>query len=769
MRLRNRLLCGAAFCLTISANGSGHFQAASAQTAAAPQPEMIETVVVTARKRAESAQKAPVAVTAIDSAQIARLFIQNLSDLDHKAPNFTIEGVGAIHRNAAVMYSRGIGYQGVDMGQDPAVGMSINGVFPTRNIGMMNNTQDIDHVEILRGPQGTLFGKNTVGGVVNITTKKPGDEWDVEANARFGNLGRADFFVATNLPVNDTLAFRVSYLSQYSTGAFTNLYTGPVEKLFAPYPQNLPLAKHLGGDNIKTIRGTTVWKPIENFEADLVLTYVKDRSDSVGGQNGSIPCTQPTVLGYCDALATYFGHPGYDYRTPGLPYPFGPNKPYDVYRNFPSGDFQDTQNLTLNMRYHASDFDVVSVTGFIHDSNLSLSDYDDTELDFFQSTFALHSNQFSQELRVESNDDNSPLKWVGGIMYTGRNWDGIQQFYSFIPSLNTNIDYARQSDNAWAGFGQADYFVTKDLELTAGLRYTTEAKDVYRIPSHPQADGFPGAFFHNKAWSNLSYKLGADYRIDDDKMAYISYSTGFVAGGFNTRVDSDYLTGLAYAPEKVAAWEIGLKSDWYDHRLRVNLALFDNHYSDLQIGAFIQGGGLQQAILNDAFEAARGVELEATAIPIDHLTLSTSIGYLDAYYTRFFTDLLGTGTKADYSWLPIDRAPRWTLHLEAFYELDLNGNGILTPDISWEYQSRSYTADVNPVGIQKPYGMFDASLAYEEPEGRWKLALWGKNLNNVLRRLSAVPSSGYFTQLYFDNPRTFGVDLTIKVDGSTFK
>src|SRR5262249_39049327 len=185
----------AALSLTVSLAAGVHAQTAGVtQTAAAPQAEMIETVVVTARKRAESAQKAPVAVTAIDANQIARMFVQNLADLDHKAPNFTIEGVGAIHRNAAVIYSRGIGYPGVDMGPDRAVGVSVNRVVPSRNIGMMSTAQDIDHVEILRGPQGTLFGKNTVGGVINITPKKPGDEFPIELSGRVGNLGRADYF-----------------------------------------------------------------------------------------------------------------------------------------------------------------------------------------------------------------------------------------------------------------------------------------------------------------------------------------------------------------------------------------------------------------------------------------------------------------------------------------------------------------------------------------------------------------------------------------------
>jgi iron complex outermembrane receptor protein len=721
-------------------------------------PEVIETVVVTARRRAESAQAAPVAVTALSGDMIAKLFVQNLADLNNQAPNFTIEGVGAIHRNAAVIYSRGIGYSGVDMGQDPAVGVSVNGVFTARNIGMLSNLQDVDHVEILRGPQGTLFGKNTIGGVVQITSKKPGDTFDVEVSGRIGNFGRADYFVAVDLPVDDTLAFRFSYQRQDSTGAFKNAYAGPVQQLLPPMPQNLALPEHLGGDNINTVRGTAVWTPFPNFEADLVLSYMKDRSPSVGGQNGSTPT---------DAL-TFFGYPGYNFRTPGLPYPLGPNPPYVVHRNFPSGDFQDSTSATLNMRYHMEDFDLVSITGYMHDSNLSLSDYDDTELNFFQSTFGLHNDQFSQEVRLESNDNDSPLKWVVGGLFMGRTWDGTQRFYSLFPTLNNFLDYAQQTDDSYAAFAQVDYTILPGLELTGGIRYTAEAKDILRVPSHYAPLGSPGSFFFNKSWSNISYKLGADYHIDDNKMVYASFSTGFVAGGFNSRVDSAALTGLPYSPEEVEAWEIGLKSDWYEHRLRVNLAAFTNKYSQLQVGAFIPGGGLQQAIVNNAYERAQGLEAEITAIPIDHLNLSASVGYLDAHYTSFFANVFGTGA-ADYSYLQVARAPKWTARFDAFYDIDLDGYGTLTPDASYSYETSHYTDLTNSiVGFQKSYGVWDASLSYVEPEGRYKVSIWGKNLNNQLRILSAVPSSGYFTQLYFDNPLTFGADLTIKVDGSTF-
>jgi iron complex outermembrane receptor protein len=738
----------------------------------------IETVTVTARQYAESIQTAPVSVTALNQDMIAQMFVHNLSDIDHAAPNFTIEGVGAIHRNAAVIYSRGVGYSGVDMGQDPAVGVSINGIYEPSNIGMLSNTFDVDNIQILRGPQGTLFGKNTVGGVINITTRKPGDELAFDAMARVGNFGRIDFALGADVPITDTLALRVTYQSQYSYGAFTNAYTGPMNLTLALPSNAPPVRRHEGGDNLKTIRGTLVWKPTADFEATFVADYTKDRGSAVGGQNGSIPLAKITANGYWDYLATFYGHPGYDYRTPGNPYPIGPNSAYTVYRNFPSGDFQDTTNVSLNMRYHAGSFDVVSVSGFVRNGNLSYSDYDNTELNFFQSIFGLDNTQWSQEVRLESAESDSPLKWVVGAMYIDKTWHGEQLFYSAFPTLNNFLD-------SWAAFGQLDYNITKDLQATAGIRYTDERKDVTRINSHYATGVTPcdpaavpnfanvnpasvvptmACTYHfAKSWSNATYHLGLNYKIDDDKMAYASWSTGFVAGGFNTRVDSQYLTGLAYQPETATAWEIGLKSDWYDHHLRINAAAFMNKYANLQVGAFIPGGGLQQAIVNNAFERAQGVELEVTALPVDRLNLTASIGLLDANYTHFTSNVFGTGA-ADYSFLRPTRVPKLTMRFGGSYDFELNGNGALTPAVSVEYESSHYTdLTNNPVGFQKAYAMLDASLNYNDPTGRWGVAVWGKNLTDEKVRLSAVPSSGYFTQLYFGNPATYGLDLHLKL------
>ncbi len=706
----------------------------------------IETVMVTAEMRRESIQTTPVTVTAVSASQISKMFVHNLADLDHVAPDFLIEGVGAIHRNAAVIYSRGVGYEGVDLGQDPAVAISVDGVFEPSNVGALSNMLDVANIQILQGPQGTLWGKNTIAGVINVTTKKPGSVFGIEGSARYGSYGRQDYFMAVNLPIDSTLAARIAFSSQYSDGPYKNAYQPP--------PGQPPVPRRLGGDNIKTVRGTLVWTPIPRLSFNLMASYTHDRSPSVGGQNGSVPT---------DVL-TFFGYPGWDYRTPGLPYPLGPNKPFVVYRNFPSGDYEDDTFIALNTRYRARDFDIVSVTGYVRNWNYSYNDYDNTELNFFQSTFGLHSKQLSEELRLESNTQG-PLKWVAGAMYSTRRWDGTQLFYSMFPSLNNHIDYSRQHDKSWAVFGQATYAITSKLNLTGGVRYTSEMKDIFRIPSHDRALPTPAPFYFSKTWTNATYHASLSYKINSTKMVYVSYSTGFVSGGFNTRVDTAFLTGQPYSPETVSAWEAGLRSDWFHNHLRANLTGFMNKYDNLQVGAFIPGGGLQQAIVNNAHEQADGLEAELTALPFGNLLLSANVGWLDASYTSFFADLSGTGVATNNAALVVPKSPKWTYRLGASYDFNLDGHGHLTPTIDYAYQSSVYAELTNsPVGYQSGFGLLNASVAYAPPGGNWTLSFYGKNLTNKLYRISAVPSSGYFTQLYFGNPRTYGVQLTFKLD-----
>jgi len=773
--IRSLFLCGAAACALAAPGSSALAQAAPAATPPAKAAEaqapstVVGTVLVTARRRTESIQNAPVAVTAVNAEEIQKLFVYDLTDLDHQAPNVQIEAVGAIHRNAAVIFSRGIGYANVDQGQDPAVGVSVDGVFYARNIGALDDIMDIEQVEILRGPQGTLFGRNTIGGVVNITTKKANtEEWEAQASVRVGNLGRLDYSAILNVPVSDTFAFRIAARSQYQDGPYTNTYTGPIVNFPGPTPQP---DNRLGGFNVKTIRTSFHWEPIAPLTFDLSYTYIRDRSPSVGAQNGSVPT---------DLLSFAFGQPGYG--SPG-----GPTNPYAIQRDFPSGDYQDTHQVTLNTRYKAPWFDVASVTGFIYNNNFSYSDYDSTAVPFLETGFQLHQWQVSQEIRFSSNN-NGPLQWVAGGYFFTQRYDAAQHFY--LPILSPVAPY--QDDLAvghgwtYAGFGQLDYHVTRQLELSAGLRYTSDTKNIFRVLQHPTGTPQvplldPDGGLPTETSTDVTYHVGADYHFTPDLMAYAKYDTGFVGGGFNTRSNLAATLG-PFLPEKAEATEIGLKSDWFEHRLRANLAAFWNNYQDLQVGTFIQIAGVdgeQQIVANDAFERARGVELELNAAPTSALRINGSVGYLDAAYTQFTSDLTGSpfylngqvnpcgglinhADKSGPCYIKPDYSPNWTAHVEASYAFSLQQFGTLTPDLQVNYESKHYTDIFNlPVGTQPGFALVNGSLNWEDRDGRYRVSLWVKNMFDQRYILSAVPTAGLFTQLYFADPRTYGIDLTV--------
>ena len=323
------------------------------------------------------------------------------------------------------------------------------------------------------------------------------------------------------------------------------------------------------------------------------------------------------------------------------------------------------------------------------------------------------------------------------------------------------------------------------------MRYTHEDKNIFRIVQYTLGGPVPPGIAFDHDWSDFTYHAGANYRISPDMMAYFKFDTGFVGGGWNSRANDPESLG-PFAPEKAHSYEVGLKSDWWDHRLRVNAAAFWANYADLQVGVFhtLPGhDGEEQVVANDAFERARGAEVEVTVVPVDKLTLSASIGYLDAIYTSFASDILGlqptdpnVGLACNGSINPVQYAdhnggcylrpaytPNWTMRYEASYAFDLNGKGVLTPDIYVTYESSHYTDLSNsPVGYQAGYALLNGSLNYDDPDGRFRISVWAKNITDTRYIVSAVPTASLFTQLYFADPRTFGMELHIKTDWSNW-
>jgi iron complex outermembrane receptor protein len=418
-------------------------------------------------------------------------------------------------------------------------------------------------------------------------------------------------------------------------------------------------------------------------------------------------------------------------------------------------------------------------------------------LNFFTSNIFRRRSQFSQEIRLQSNDTGSKLQWQGGVYYFTTRWQNKQAnilgptFFAQTAATSPVVSQYLGSasfDAAAAVFAQVDYEIIPHLTITAGGRYTHDSKRVTDWPALANLDPpFGGNLTGAQTWTDFTYHLAARYKFSDDLMAYASYSTGEKAGGFSTTATTQSQM-TPYQPEQAKAWETGVRSEWFERRLRLNGTAFWNDYSDLQVGAFrpITGGSGQQAfVANAANERARGVEIQAVAAPVRALRLTAAVGYLDAYYTSFVSALsynfpghvcngltAGPGSppiaqnhadKSSPCFLVPPRTPKWTAKLEGSYDFELGDIGTLTPHVAWSYEGSHFTNLTNaPQGFQAAYHIWDADVTYNEPQGRWRLSLFGKNLENKVHLLNANPIAGLFNANYYADPRTYGVELGVR-------
>jgi iron complex outermembrane receptor protein len=750
---------------TISGCWSGLAAAADAPTdKRPPEATTIEEVTVTARRVQENLQRSPVAVTAISAEQLTALHPHDLSDLNQIAPNFRIQGSSSIFRNASIAFARGIGYNNIDGTLDPALGVTLDGVPYLRNIGALQNMFDLAGVEIVLGPQGTLYGKNTIAGVMNITTQKPKlNEWEAYAWARYGNLGRRDVELTANIPLSSTLAARFAFQSQSSDGPYKNVYVDPLTKT--------PTGPHVGGDDTKSARLSVRWEPNAKFDLTAVGTMLRNRSDSVGGTNASPPASLGSLL---------LGHAG-------LGYPGGPTDPFLVERKWPSADHFDLDGVTVEGRYHANGFDIISVSNYMHDR--TPKNYDDFAYTGLLNNYAVVGHkQYSSELRAQSTHDG-PLQWVAGGFYDHGYYDYGQSFSNFIPVVlgapapTVSNQRIFQWSHSLSAFGQADYAVTDKLQLTAGVRALTETKRALNYasftgPATLDLSRWPPANIirAKKTWDAVTYRLGGKYQFTDDLMAYVSYSTGFHSGGFNSAAQAGATVdpGVTKAtlgpwrPEKARSTEAGIRSQWFDRRLQVNLTGFWTYYDDLQSFATYQVNaavGLNAVgPANTGKERARGLELQARAIPIPGLRLGASVGYLDAEYISFKTfrnnlpyDCVARGCK------PV-RSPDWTLRLDGSYDVRTD-YGTFTPRVGYSHTTSFYTDTFNePFARVGAYATIDAAINYQDPTGRWGASLWAKNLTDKRYVLGSFYSAPLGAQTYyFGDPKTYGVELHVKL------
>ena len=742
--------------------------ATAASAGAEESTSAIEEVIVTARYRAESVQNTPISMTAFSEQALENIIALDLRAVGPSTVNVHIQPV-VTFQNSAAVHIRGMGGQGIESTGEMRNGVSIDGVFISRPVATLIDLFDIERIEVLRGPQGTTFGKNSLSGGLNITTIKPDGTFGIKAEVTGGNEGREDYRGAVQFPIiKDKLAMRISGLSQNYDGHFKNRVNG----------------EDLNGEDVDTFRGTLVWTPTENFDATLVAWNLDENSTAPGGDND--PDT------------------GDDPRFPAQILQFtGPDDgTFTVGRD--ALDFADTDQTgyTLIMNWDIGEYTLTSVSGYIDTDDLIASDFDQTEIPFFPTFRDQEHEQWSTELRVQTDYSQRSgflgnLDLVLGLYYFHQEHELVQSF----PTLGPSADYAHQDGDSQAVFGSAIYALNDQWNLIFGVRYTDEDKDFERNPGvfQPQLDAndpstrptigemsqTPMTVNGDLNDSQTTFKVGVDYQWLDQTMVYATFSQGFKAGEFGARAASDFTVGPT-KPETSDSYEIGIKSDLFDNRLRINAAAFYTKYDDLQFGVFIPNPdnptGQETQAQNIGEATIAGFEIEVTAVPIDNLTLAASYGYIDAEYDDFCADLNGPSAAVnpvsdcngavvelpdgtflidqDHTDNDLSRAPESNIYLSADYWLPTNiGNWFARVSTSWQDNYFSDGVLNHPKAETGDFWLWDSSAGWESGNGDWRVTAWCKNCGDKEYVSGLTPVANFFNQKFYGDPQTYGVTL----------
>ncbi|MDR3513010.1 MAG: TonB-dependent receptor [Caulobacteraceae bacterium] len=726
----------------IVAGGFGAATAAQAAATGASAPEQVTEVIVTAQKREQRVQDVPLAITAFNAQTLQAASATNLTDLDGKIPNVTLEAV-ATFPNASSFSIRGLAFGDVESTFEPTVGVEANGVYLARNVGATQDFFDISSIEVRRGPQGTLDGGNTIGGVVAINTKKPTGGFDGELQLTAGDHRRAEVRLAVDAPiVKDVLSARLSILDLNYGGYLQNTYNNT----------------RMGQINSLSERLTLAYTPSGPFDATLVLDHTTDRDGGFPYINGT-----PAV----GSIA-----PAPDFVLAELGFPTDPHqKPYDVNSSTPLHYDFSTTGVSAQLNWRLGFGTVTSVTGYREYDDDNNNEYGGAGFPYFTSARTQNHDQFSEEVRLAS-PGGGRLDYVVGVYYLHQHYDLQNAEGGTLFGGYTLVQYANQDDNSYAAFGQFDYHLTSQLTLTAGGRYSYEDKSF-----HNQPPGYSTDFGYKDNWSDFSPKFVASYKFTPDIMAYAQYARGYRSGGFNGRAGSETSAG-PYNAEHVDSYEIGLKNQFFDRRWVLNADVFYSKYDNIQeeVQRLSAITGDDETVVENAGAATyAGVEVESHAILGHGFSIDNSIGYLDAHFDSFTANLNGdcaVGVTSyfcgvnDYKNIPLPSAPHWTISMTGNYRHELPF-AVFAANLSATYTSSQYTSlspinTVAPFSLRKANTIVNTTISLATLDEKYRVSLWIKNLTDqhvLYGRFAVGPLSAPES---FEPPLTWGVSLAGK-------
>ena len=778
------LVLGAAAALPLPAQEASRAGAASGRE--------IEEVIVTAQRREQNLQDTPVSVTALSGADLTARTAGDLSQAGSYVPNLNFTTATQSSRASFVssVFIRGVGQPDFIVTGDPGVGIYVDGVYFGRTTGGVVDMLDIARVEVLRGPQGTLFGKNTIGGALNIVSAQPDKGFGGMGELSYGRFNRVTFRGTLNGPLAENLFGRIAVSTKHGTGYGKRLDFATGEKTAA-----------LGEDDSVAARAQLRWLPKDGLEANLAFDITRVREPQVPDHISAINPSAP-LLGLWNGLV---GAPSGTPYTPA----FLTRDDYTSYATGPSKADLDLWGVALTLDWDVGPYRLKSISAYRDMQALFAGDGDGSPLRVLGSDRVdLDQNQLSQELQLSGKSFADRLDWLGGLYYFQESayeitdayvLPGIYQALEAAPFLlgptgpigpcppppgagqlptpgplgcagNPNnipldLDFHGSNDievRNYAAFLHGSLALSERWSATAGLRYTHERKThtlYYLRVNSGYIIAAPGTRTV-RSWDAVTPKAGVEFRPADNVMLYLSASKGFRSGGFNGRPFYRESV-LAYDPEYLWSYELGVKSTWFDRRLVANAAVFYNDYTDVQLTANRATADGNVAIYTENGGKARieGGELELHARPVERLDLMAGVGYINARFTRLNPGVTATlDTK-------FPKTPRWNANFSAQYTAPLGRLGMLTLRGDYAYTSRYYNDVANTPGlVQDGFGLVNGRIALEGPSHDWEVALFGKNLTDeryVTGGVGGLSAIG-LDEVQYGRPREWGAALTYR-------
>ena len=745
--------------------------------AQAEQTGGLNEIVVTAQKREEGLQDTPIAITAVSGEDLQAQGAENISNLQAITPNLVFDTTAPVSgvSSGAIVFIRGVGQTDFQLTTDPGVGTYVDGVYISRSVGGVLDVLDLERVEVLRGPQGTLFGRNTIGGAISLVSKRPSDAFEARAEATVLSRDGFNGLLALDVPLADSVRTKVvaSYKTQdgFVDGLLDDRQLGDSDRLSF----RGTIEADIGSSLLATFTADYTTIDEQNAASKLVGISVAapgaptrtdfrfDRSTgTVVTENFNIPPGAPTLTFLQNVGPT--GAFGQNFITPDLDTTFATG---------PNGTELNIWGASLTLALDLGFGELKSITAYRETTGSFARDADGSPLAVTHTeNFDYSQDQFSQELQLTGSVLDDALQFAVGAYFFDEN--GSDNLTVTLPFLFGNVNnFASVENKSYAAYAQGTYSLTPDLSFTGGVRYTKDEK-AYIVPVDGGAilNGPAGVFgpagtftpffpagTSEVEFDNVSFKAVLDYKLLDGTLLYASYSEGFKSGGFNTRYLVPVPAPVAFDPEELVTYETGIKWEGFGRSLRLNGAVFYSEYSDIQLVLFQNGAPLT---VNAASADIYGVELEATALPVDSLELGAGIGYTNAEYSSVAPlDPLVSPELQVLESNALPNTPEWSVSAYAAHTANITDDGELRTRVDWSYTSRIENDAQNSRFLtQSGVHLINASMGLHDLNSGLSVTAFVKNLTNRRYIVSGDSNFGIgFHEANFNEPREWGVTL----------